>query len=284
MSLSVPPSIASIACILYAGETLPEAALQQSLKLAAQHSAHLTVTIATQHLATPYSPMWMSLPSSLVADINAKTKAKAAAAADIARDAARIAGVIADIHEMTDRGGDAAEAAVRAARASDLIVVDQPDAVMDMKAAIFEEALFRSGRPVLVATPKRAPVQDVNKAMLAWDGTSHAARAAGDLLSLFHNIKQIDIVSVMGDKDMSATLPGADLARHLSRKGITVNIVELSTSNGTVAELLDDHATRSGADIIVMGGYGHSRLRQFVMGGVTSSIIQRASTPLLMSY
>lgn len=118
----------------------------------------------------------MSLPSSLVADINAKSKAKASAAADTARDAARIAGVIADIHVMMDRGGDAAEAAVRAARASDLIVVDQPGAVMDMKAAIFEEALFRSGRPVLVATPKRAPVRDVSKAMLAWDGTSHATR------------------------------------------------------------------------------------------------------------
>ena len=103
-------------------------------------------------------------------------------------------------------------------------------------------------------------------------------------MSLFHNIKQIDIVSVMGDKDMSASLPGADLARHFSRKGLTVNIVELSTSNGTIAELLDGHATKSGADVIAMGGYGHSRLRQFVMGGVTSSIILNASTPLLMSY
>ena len=168
MSRSVPSSVSSIACILYVGETLSEAALQQSLKLAAHHGAHLSVTIATQHLTAPYSPIWTSLPSSLVADINAKSKAKATAAADTARDAARIAGVIADIHEMMDGGGDAAEAAVRVARASDLIVVDQPGAVMDMKATIFEEALFRSGRPVLVATPKRAPVQDVNKAMLAW--------------------------------------------------------------------------------------------------------------------
>ncbi len=284
MTTFVAPKIASITCILRAGETLPEAALQQSLKLAAHHGAHLTVSIATQHLATPYSPMWMSLPSSLVADINAKSKAKAAEAADTARDAARIAGVIADIHVVTDHGGDAADPAVRTARASDLIVVDQPDAVLDVKAAIFEEALFRSGRPVLVATPKRAPISDVDKAMLAWDGTSHAARAAGDLLALFRTITQVDIVSVMGDKDMSGTIPGAELARHLSRKGIASNIVELSSKDGTVTELLDGHATRSKADIIAMGGYGHSRLRQFMLGGVTSSIILNASTPLLMSY
>ena len=284
MTSPVSPTIASINCILRSGKTLAEVALQQALMLAAYHGAHLSVAISTQHLTTPYSPIWMSLPASLTADLNAKSKAMAVAAVETARDAARIAGVIADIHEMMDRGGDAAEAAARAARASDIIVVDQPDAVLDAKAAIFEEALFRSGRPVLVATPKRAPVQNMTKAMLAWDGTSHAARAAGDMMALFRNIKHVDIVSVMGDKDMSATLPGADLARHLSRKGIAVNIVELSSSDGPVAELLDGHATKIRADIIAMGGYGHSRLRQFVMGGVTSSIIRTASTPLLMSY
>jgi nucleotide-binding universal stress UspA family protein len=277
-------NIASIACILRAGETLAEAALQQALKLAAANDAHLSVTIAIQHLTQPYSPIWMSLPAGMVSDINAKSKAKATAAADIARDAARIAAVNIDIQEVMDQGGDATEAAVRAARASDLIVVDQPDAVMDGKAVIFEEALFRSGRPVLVATPKRAPLEDVNKAMLAWDGTSHAARAAGDLMCLFPEIKHIDIVSVLGDKDLMSTRPGADLARHLARKGTHVSIVELSRSDGTVPELLDGHATKSGADVIAMGGYGHSRLRQFVMGGVTSELIRHAATPLLMSY
>jgi nucleotide-binding universal stress UspA family protein len=284
MPLSSTRNIASIACILRAGETLAEAALQQALKLAAAHDAHLSVTIAIQHLTQPYSPIWMSLPAGLVTDINEKSKGKAAAAADIARDAARIAAVNIDIQEVMDQGGEAAEAAVRAARSSDLIVVDQPDAVMDGKAVIFEEALFRSGRPVLVATPKRAPIQDVNKAMVAWDGTSHAARAAGDLMGLFPRIKHIDIVSVLGDKDLLSAQPGADLARHLSRKGTHVSIVELSRSDGPVAELLDGYATKAGADLIVMGGYGHSRLRQFVMGGVTSELIRHAGTPLLMSY
>jgi nucleotide-binding universal stress UspA family protein len=284
MQTSTPRSIASLACILRAGDTLPQSALQQSLRLAAASGAHLSVTIATQHLATPYSPLWMTLPSSLVAEVNAQTKAKATEAGEAAKDAARIAGVIADIHIQPDNGGEATGSAVRAARASDLIVVDQPDAVIDVKATIFEEALFRSGRPVLVATPKRAPVVEVSKATLAWDGTSHAARAAADLLSLFPGLKHIDIVSVMGDKDMSSSLPGADMARHLARKGVHADIVELPAGDGPVANLIDSFATRSGADIIAMGGYGHSRLRQFVIGGVTSSIVRQAGTNLLMSY
>jgi nucleotide-binding universal stress UspA family protein len=284
MTRFITPKIASIACILRSGENLSEVALQQSLTLAAHHGAHLTVQITTQHLAATYSPIWMSFPAALVAEANAKSQTRAMAAADTVRNAARLAGVIADVHDITDKDGNAAESAVRSARASDLIVVDQPETVLDAKAMILEEALFRSGRPVLVATPKRAPFSDVNMAMLAWDGTSHAARAAGDLFSVFHKIKQIDIVSVLGDKDMSSTLPGADLARHLARKGLQVNVVEVSRNLGSVAELLDGHASKSGAEIIAMGGYGHSRLRQFVMGGVTSTIILNASTPLLMSY
>ena len=276
--------LADIACVIRVGESLPDAALQQALALATRHGAHLTITLAAQHLATPYSPMWMTLASSLVADLNAKARAKADEAADKARTAARIAGVIADITVMMDHGGDAGEIAIRAARASHLIIVDQPEAPMDSRAMILEEALFRSGRPILVATPKRAPICGASKAMLAWDGTAHAARAASDMLSLFDSIKHVDIVSVLGDKDLSSTLPGADFARHLSRKGVHANIVELSVATGPVARQLDDHATTSGADLIAMGGYGHSRLRQFVLGGVTVSMIQTAATPLLMAY
>lgn len=284
MSTPSPKTIADIACIIRAGETLPEAAMQQGIKLAAVHGAHLTLTIASQHLASPYSPIWSSMASGLVNELNARAKAKADEAADIARTALRIAGVNGDIKVLLDNGGDAADIAVRAARASDLIIVDQPDAVLDARATILEEALFRSGRPVLLATPKRGPMAEANKAMMAWDGTAHSARAAADMLSLFSAIKHVDIVSVLGDKDMAKTLPGADYARHLSRKGIDATLVELSASDGPVATLLDKHATTSGADIIAMGGYGHSRLRQFMFGGVTVSMIQNAANPVLMAY
>ncbi len=284
MSMKSPKRIADIACIIRAGDTMPGTAMQQAIRLASANEAHLSLTIASQHLVTPYSPIWSSLASGMVNDLNTRARAKAAEAADIARTALRIAGVNADITVLEDIGGQASGIAVRAARASDLIVIDQPEAVLDARASILEEALFHSGRPVLVATPKRDAMHTATKAMLAWDGTAHAARAAADLISLFDTIKHVDIVSVLGDKDMAAALPGADFARHLSRKGIDATIVELPASKGAVATSLDQHATESGADIIAMGGYGHSRLRQFVLGGVTVSMIMTAATPLLMSY
>ncbi len=284
MSTPSPRRIADVACIIFAGETLPQAAMQQAIKLGSVHGAHLSLTIVSQHVVSPYSPIWSSMAAGFVNDINSRVKAQSDEAADVARTALRIADINGDIKVQDDIGGGATDLAVRAARASDLIVVDQPEAVLDSRAGILEEALFRSGRPILVATPKRAAMETATKAMLAWDGTAHAARAASDLISLFATIKHVDLVSVLGDKDMSTTLPGADYARHLSRKGIDASIVELPASGGPVAKLLDAHATASRADIIAMGGYGHSRLRQFVLGGVTVSMIQTAGTPLLMAY
>lgn len=276
--------LADIACILRAGEQVPETALQQAVKLASAAGGHLTVKIAVQQMAAPYSPFWMSLPQALVADLNSKNRERSEAAMEVARSAAQLAGVNADVDLMLDKDGTAAESAVFACRATDLIVVDQPDAVMDSKAVVLEEALFRSGRPVLVATPKRPPLTSVGKVAIAWDGSAHAARATAELLGLFPNVSKADIVVVQGEKDLSKGLPGADLARHLSRKGVQAELVELSAAGGPVWKLLDDHCGAQGADLLVMGGYGHSRLRQFILGGVTESIVRQASVPLLMAY
>lgn len=276
--------IADVACIIRTGENVTETALRQAVKLASAHGAHLTVRIAVQQLATPYSPFWMSLPQALVTDLNAKTRMRGEQAVELARSAAQIAGVNADVEMILDKAGNAAEQAVLALRATDLIVVDQPDAVMDSKATVLEEALFRSGRPILVATPRREPMGVPARAAIAWDGSDHAARATAGLLALFPGLARIDIVVVQGEKDLSRFLPGAELARHLSRKGVEANLVELSAKGGPIWKLIDDHAAAQGCDLVTMGGYGHSRLREFILGGVTESIIRQASVPLLMAF
>jgi nucleotide-binding universal stress UspA family protein len=174
--------------------------------------------------------------------------------------------------------------AVATASASDLIVVDQIAAVMDLKGVILEEALFQSGRPVLVASPVAQMSPAPQRILVAWDGSNHSARAAADALSIFPSITDVDIVSVTGEKDLSKTLPGADFARHVERKGKDATVTMLALGAGRVAELLESRADDTGADLIVMGGYGHSRFRQFVFGGVTLSLVQHARRALLMAY
>jgi nucleotide-binding universal stress UspA family protein len=155
---------------------------------------------------------------------------------------------------------------------------------LDTKATVLEEALFCSGRPVLVATPRREPIATVRTLMVAWDGTSHAARATADALALFAEISNVEIVTVTGEKSLERTVPGADLGRTLARKGKVVKLIDLPAEELSVSAALDQQATASGADLIAMGGSSHSRLRQFVMGGVTRDLIQSAATPLLMAY
>jgi nucleotide-binding universal stress UspA family protein len=275
--------LADIACLVRVTDQTPETAMQQALTLAIEHQAHLTLAIAAVRVATPYTPFWSGLPASLTSEMNERTRNAAQALADKAREEARIAGINISVEIMEDDAGSCAAYAVRVGRAADLIVVDQPDAALDIKSALFEQALFHSGRPILIATPHHAPITGVKRLMLAWDGSAHAARAANDALALFPGIETVDIVSVVGEKDLTRALPGSDFARHVARKGPHANLVELSTGGRAVGDVLDDHAVATGAQLIAMGGYGHSRWREFVLGGVTVSLVQSARTPLLMA-
>lgn len=284
MTSALIKPLADIACIMRIGEDVPQFGLQQAIALASATGAHLSVQISVQQLSTPYSPFWISLPGELVGEMNLKAKARAEDAAGIATSAARIAGVNVDVATFLDKTGSAAERATIAGRASDLIVVDQPDAVMDSRANVLEQALFHSGRAVLVATSRRPPVRDVTKAAIAWDGGAHAARATGELMARFPGLKTVDVVVVQGEKDMSSALPGVELARHLARKGVDANVVNLPAGSEPVWKTIDAQAAASGADLLVMGGYGHTRFREFILGGVTEAMIRQASLPLLMAY
>ncbi len=89
------------------------------------------------------------------------------------------------------------------------------------------------------------------------------------------------VASREGDKD---ELPGVDLADHLARHGLKVEVKRLVAENIAVAEAILSYAADCGADFIVMGGYGHSRLREFILGGVTRSILKSMPAPVLMSH
>ena len=140
-----------------------------------------------------------------------------------------------------------------------------------------------SGRPLLVIPPG----QDVFRAqrvILAWDGSGRAARAAADALPFLRAAEVVEVVAVMGEKDLPTAVTGADIAPHLTRHGVNVNVQTLPALNGDVAETLRNHATLTRADMIVMGGYVHSRLRELVFGGVTQSLLKQSPVALFLSY
>jgi nucleotide-binding universal stress UspA family protein len=123
----------------------------------------------------------------------------------------------------------------------------------------------------------------LERVMVAWDGSRQAARATGDALPFLLKAKAVEVVIVAGERSKSDEVPGADFAQHLARHGLKVDVKRVSDAGG-VGETLLSHAADIGADFLVMGGYGHSRLREFILGGATRGILDAMTLPALMSH
>jgi len=120
--------------------------------------------------------------------------------------------------------------------------------------------------------------------MVCWDGSRAATRAIADAMPLLERAGTIEVVIVTNDRGKRDGIEGADMGLHLARHGLKVDVTRITRGDLDVVDALLSHAADSGADFMVMGGYGHSRLREFVLGGVTRSILHSMTVPTLMSH
>jgi nucleotide-binding universal stress UspA family protein len=173
----------------------------------------------------------------------------------------------------------------RMARRFDLAIVGQaqPD-ISAMEQIIGETTLFESGRPmIMVPYIQQAPFKTDN-VMICWDGSRTAARAIADAVPIIRKSGRVEIVIIASERGKQDEIEGADIGQHLARHGLKVDVHRISGGNIDVGDALLSHAADSGADLMVMGGYGHSRLREFVMGGATRSIFESMTVPVLISH
>jgi nucleotide-binding universal stress UspA family protein len=225
------------------------------------------------------------VPASFIDEQRAQSDKDAKGAAAAFDAAARQAGVSFESRTLSASLAGGADMFGRIARRFDLSVVGQaePDKVAPEE-LIVEGALFASGRPVLVVPYIQKAPFTVERVMVAWDGSRSAARAVADAMPLLVKAKAVDVVIVADDRGKSDELPGADIAQHLARHGVTVNVKRIVAGGTDVASTLLSHAADTSADLIVMGAYGHSRLREFILGGVTRGILSAMTVPALMSH
>jgi nucleotide-binding universal stress UspA family protein len=171
------------------------------------------------------------------------------------------------------------------ARRFDLAVVGQAEPETNASEGIIvEAALFDSGRPVIIVPYiQKAPLK-LDRVMVCWDGSRAAARAIGDAMPLMQRAGSVEVVAVTNERGKQDQVEGADIGAHLARHGLNVEVKRIPLGDIDVADMLLSHAADAEIDFIVMGGYGHSRLRQFVLGGVTRSILRSMTAPALMSH
>jgi nucleotide-binding universal stress UspA family protein len=168
----------------------------------------------------------------------------------------------------------------RIARRFDLAVIsqDEPDKAQSEELVV-EGALFESGRPLVMVPYIHKSGLKLERVMVCWDGSRPAARAVADAMPLLGRARKVDDVVVAPAK--IDEMPGADVAEHLARH---VTVERIARANLDVNDALFNFAADSGADLVVMGGYRHSRMREFVLGGTTRAMLTSMTVPTLMSH
>lgn len=212
-------------------------------------------------------------------------QAEAAATADRFGEAADRAGISFERIILPTDFGNLGQRFGRVARRFDLSVVAQPGpeaAAIDRM--IVEGALFDSGRPVIIVPYiQRAPFK-LDRLMICWDGSRPAMRAIADAMPLLALAGRTELVIVVDKAETEDELDGTDIGQHLARHEVDVTINRIIRDEIDVSDVLLSHAADLGADVIVMGGYGHSRLREFILGGVTRSMLRSMTVPVFMSH
>lgn len=192
--------------------------------------------------------------------------------------------------EWRTGGGFASEEAAVHARYVDLAIVGQVDPKLKravMPPLLPEEVALSTGRPILVTPFSSGPTRTGNRILVAWNAQREATRAVNDALPLLSKAESVTVLVVNPERWVIAPHgeePGADIALHLARHGITVQVEVIFPAGASTGEVLRAKAREIGADLIVMGAYGHSRARELILGGVTRDILLEMTVPVFMSH
>lgn len=174
------------------------------------------------------------------------------------------------------------------ARTSDLLIASRPYRADGTSRwpTLVEGAIFSSGRGVLLVPDGADPKEGgIDTALVAWQDTREAARAVAEAMPLLRSARSVVVAMAEGDGAAEAMHrePGADVARHLDRHGVKVELRHIAGWTDSAAALLHEIG-QSGAELAVLGAYGHSRLRQWILGGVTREFLTRCAVPMLVAH
>jgi nucleotide-binding universal stress UspA family protein len=255
-----------------------------AVSIAEAFDAHVAA-IAFAHDPVVPATLMGGIPADFIESQRAEAEAAASAAVARFEEAARRAGVSAESRLLAASIAEASDQFGRIARRFDLAVVGQaePDKATPEE-LIAEAALFGAGRPVLLVPYIQKTGLKLDKVVVCWDGSRSAARAAGDAMSFLTRAEAIEILMVSGERGKGDEIPGADIGQHLARHGLKVEVKRVVATESDVANTILSYVADASADLIVMGGYGHSRLREFILGGVTRGILEAMTVPTLMSH
>lgn len=257
-------------------------------QIAVSCGAHLVGVASTMLPESPYMNSIGSEAATLLADYLGRVRQKVDADLAVFEGIAQAADVCSCEKRVLD--DEAGIALCLQGRYSDLLIVGQVDAdePLDMPDNLPEYALMNAGRPVLVC-PLIVRQDSIGKrCLVAWDGSLEAARAITGALPILQRAANVLLCVVDPEIGRGAhgQEPGADMALYLARHNVRTEVMRVSADphHADIGDALLTEASRCDADLLIMGGYGHSRLREVVLGGVTATVLRAMDLPVLMSH
>lgn len=266
-------------------EHSPRSVIDGAISLASRCKARLdAVAAGHENVNMPFLAEGGAAIAAISEAEHDKAMDRARAALGVFEAEARRAGIAYGCRAIAEMQADAAAIVGAASRLYDLTIVAQPEFERQtFDNVLAETVLFQSGGPVLFIPYIFRGALQAKRIGICWDGSRLAARAVRDAMPLLEQAEAIAILTI-NPGSVPDDASAAELARNLSRIGAPTKIVDLVTDSESVQASILSLATDEGLDLLVMGGYSHSRLRETVFGGVTREMLETMTVPTLMSH
>ena len=263
-------------------EPTPLSVVEDAVSVAAVLGAHIAALSCEMHVQVPghfMSGAVVGLPG-VIAGEAAKSRANAQDLLAAFDAAAAKAGVSCETLLEKCQTVDVPELLVEYARIRDFTILPESN---DRWCA--EAVVFGSGRPTLILpqNPRSRPFE-LGTVAVAWDFSRAAARAVSDAMPLLEKAGRVRVVTVLNEKRLVNKHSAEQLSKNLSRHGIDVVLDKVDAKGRPIGAVLEAYVASHEADLLVMGAYGHSRLREFVLGGATKSLLSKPPLPILFSH
>lgn len=263
-------------------DSTPVSVVDSAVSVASWLGAHVAAVACEVHVQVPGSFLSFGNAGAIAAGETQRSLTSAKGLLAAFETAAQKAGVLHETILERSLTYQVPDRLVEYARLRDLTIVSVPDSYEQWYA---EAIIFGSGRPTLVLPedPLPSPFQ-LSTVVVAWDFSRAAARAVADAIPLLEKARQVRIVTVQNGKVVDSKHASEELAKNLSRHGIDVIVDHVDAAGRSIGDALNREVASYNADLLVMGAYGHSRFREFILGGATRSMLSKPLLPILFSH
>jgi len=259
--------------------------LAVAIDLARAHGAHLTGLYVAAHPILP-GGVRGELPAHFLVALEEQTEKRSQAVMAHFNETVAKSGLTADGRIVRGPAAEIANIVSLHARYTDLVILGQsePDTISDTDEHFVEDVILSSGRPALVIPYIGAGKTLGRRVLIAWDAGREAARALNDALPFLNRADKVAVLVINPNQGDHGPEPGADIALHLARHDVRAEAHHLAADDLSIGNALLSRLVDLDIDLLVMGAYGHSRLREWILGGVTKEIFRQMTVPVLMSH